>query len=64
MSKNNFLKRAEEVKKQEAEYLNKYRPDEVSREVTSTTEFLRISSGDNILNCTPIILEGALYSLI
>ena len=36
----------------------------VSRETTSTTELFRISSGDRILNCIPIILEGVLYSFI
>ena len=33
----------------------------VSLDVTSTTEFFLISSGDNILNCMPIIFDGALY---
>ena len=36
----------------------------VSRDVTSTTEFFLISSGDKILNWTPIIFEAFLYSVI
>jgi len=35
----------------------------VSRLVISATEFLRISSGDNILNCIPTMREGAVLVL-
>ena len=36
----------------------------VSREVTSTTEFFRISSADNILNWIPMIFEVTTRSLV